>query len=256
MAWTTPRDWDVLEPLTASLLDEQLRDNLLETAPAKVQAVGDLVVGTGPNEIGRLASVGPGALVAHASGATPAWLTGTAERFLRINAAGNGVEWVSSPSGSELVSDGLTTGTSITFSSLSGRERYRLWVAIQGGAAGGAVRTMTVNGLSSGYRRVTQYDGGAATGATSQASWAILQTGSGAGVNETFECVTVELQLVEDHIVMNAVGNSSSTAPGYSTTHAGGSVPATSITSIVATWSYSAFATDPKARYALYRMGT
>lgn len=256
MAWTTPRDWDVLEPLTASLLDEQLRDNLLETAPAKVLAPGDLVVGSGVNEIERLASLGPGALVTHASGGAPEWLTGTAERFLRINAAGNGVEWVPSPSGSELVADGLTTGTSISFSSLSGRERYRLWLSVQGGAAGGGLRTLTVNGLSSGYRRVTQVDGRAATGASSQASWAILQGAPGAGVNETFEAVTVELQLVEDHVLMNAVGNSISTAPGYSTTHAGGTVPASSITSIVAAWSYSAFATDPKARYALYRMAT
>lgn len=113
MAWTTPRDWDVLEPLTASLPDEQLRDNLLETAPAKVQAAGDLVVGSGMSEVERLASLGPGALVTHASGGTPEWLTGTAERFLRINVAGNAVEWVPSPSGSELVADGLTTGTSI-----------------------------------------------------------------------------------------------------------------------------------------------
>lgn len=39
--------------LTASNLNTHVRDNLLETAPAKVTTAGDVVVATGPNAIAR-----------------------------------------------------------------------------------------------------------------------------------------------------------------------------------------------------------
>lgn len=51
MAWTTPRTWTTGELVTAALLNTHLRDNLNETAPAKVTALGQLVYGQGANAI-------------------------------------------------------------------------------------------------------------------------------------------------------------------------------------------------------------
>lgn len=55
MAWTSPRTWVALETVTASQLNTHLRDNLLETAPAKVTTQGDMIYATGANAITRLA---------------------------------------------------------------------------------------------------------------------------------------------------------------------------------------------------------
>ena len=49
MAWTAPRTYVTTEIISASILNTDLRDNLLETAPAKA-GVG-LVVGTAANTI-------------------------------------------------------------------------------------------------------------------------------------------------------------------------------------------------------------
>lgn len=54
MAWTNPKTW-IAAVLTAAEMNTYVRDNSLETAPAKVTAAGDLVYGTGPNAITRLA---------------------------------------------------------------------------------------------------------------------------------------------------------------------------------------------------------
>lgn len=72
MAWSSPRTWVALEVLTAALLNTHLRDNLLETAPAKVTTAGDLVYATGASALSRLAigTVGQ-QLVGGAS--APAW---------------------------------------------------------------------------------------------------------------------------------------------------------------------------------------
>lgn len=51
MAWTAPRTWSTSEVVTADLLNEQLRDNLWETMPAKAVRSGGYFVTTGVNEI-------------------------------------------------------------------------------------------------------------------------------------------------------------------------------------------------------------
>lgn len=58
MSWTAPRTFVTGELETASIFNTHLRDNLLETAPAKVTTKGDSVWGTGANAIVRL-GVGP-----------------------------------------------------------------------------------------------------------------------------------------------------------------------------------------------------
>jgi hypothetical protein len=50
MAWTAPATW-TNSVLTAAQLNAQLRDNMLETAPAKATTAGSLFVGTGLNGI-------------------------------------------------------------------------------------------------------------------------------------------------------------------------------------------------------------
>lgn len=51
MAWTAPRTWVAAEILTADMLNEQLRDNLLETMPAKAKTPGAFFVTTEENVI-------------------------------------------------------------------------------------------------------------------------------------------------------------------------------------------------------------
>ena len=51
MAWTAPMTFTDGVPLTAAQLNTHLRDNLLETAPAKASTPGSLFVTTGPNQI-------------------------------------------------------------------------------------------------------------------------------------------------------------------------------------------------------------
>ncbi len=79
MAWTSPRTWIAGETVTASLLNTHLRDNLLETAPAKVTAAGDIVYATGANALARLAKGSAHSLLRMNSGATaPLWAATTA----------------------------------------------------------------------------------------------------------------------------------------------------------------------------------
>ena len=54
MVWTTERTWIAGEIVTAALLNIHIRDNLNETAPAKVTTKGDIVVGSAANSISRL----------------------------------------------------------------------------------------------------------------------------------------------------------------------------------------------------------
>lgn len=54
MTWTAPRTWVTTELITSSQMNTHVRDNLLETAPAKVTTKGDSVWATGANAIVRL----------------------------------------------------------------------------------------------------------------------------------------------------------------------------------------------------------
>lgn len=74
MAWTAPRTWVTGETVTAALLNTHVRDNLLETAPAKVTTAGDTVYATGANAIARL-GIGTRryALRVNAGATAPAW---------------------------------------------------------------------------------------------------------------------------------------------------------------------------------------
>ncbi len=51
MAWSAPATWVAGQVPTAAMLNAQVRDNLLETMPAKATANGSIFVGTGLNSI-------------------------------------------------------------------------------------------------------------------------------------------------------------------------------------------------------------
>ena len=55
MAWSTPKTWASGYVVLASDLNTYLRDQQLETAPAKVSAQGDIVYASGANALARLA---------------------------------------------------------------------------------------------------------------------------------------------------------------------------------------------------------
>ena len=77
MAWTAPRTWVVGEVLTAALLNTHLRDNLLETAPAKVTTAEDILVATAGNALKRLGKGSDAEVLTLTAGAV-GWAAGAA----------------------------------------------------------------------------------------------------------------------------------------------------------------------------------
>ena len=51
MAWVNPRTWTNGEVVGKTEMDQHVRDNLNETAPAKATTVGELIVVTAANQI-------------------------------------------------------------------------------------------------------------------------------------------------------------------------------------------------------------
>lgn len=74
MSWTSPKTWVTGSVVTASELNTHLRDNLLETASAKVTTAGDLAYATGANALGRL-GIGSAGQHLTVSGSAPSWST-------------------------------------------------------------------------------------------------------------------------------------------------------------------------------------
>ena len=92
MAWTAPRTWTTGELVTAALLNAHVRDNLLETYPAKVTTAGDIAYATAANAIARLP-------------------IGSNTRGLRANSAGTAPEY---SSGNTVQVVNTQTGTAST----------------------------------------------------------------------------------------------------------------------------------------------
>jgi hypothetical protein len=63
MAWVAPRTWVTGEIVTAAYLNSNVRDNTLETAPAKAAAAGDIFVATGANAIKKVTVGSAGSIV-------------------------------------------------------------------------------------------------------------------------------------------------------------------------------------------------
>lgn len=73
MAWTAPRTWVTGEVITSAIMNQHIRDNFLETAPAKAQAAGDIFYATGPNAITRLPIAAEDGYVLTTSSGNLAW---------------------------------------------------------------------------------------------------------------------------------------------------------------------------------------
>ena len=58
MAWTAPATATVGQILTANFMNAQLRDNMLQTAPALITADGEMVIGTAANALKALDVMG------------------------------------------------------------------------------------------------------------------------------------------------------------------------------------------------------
>jgi hypothetical protein len=54
MTWTLPRTWTALEVPNATVMNSAVRDNMLELAPAKILAAGDMVAATGDKQLARI----------------------------------------------------------------------------------------------------------------------------------------------------------------------------------------------------------
>ena len=72
MSWGTPATAVVGDPITAAFWNTNGRDNLLETAPAKVTTAGDIVYATGASALARLGIGGVGRVLGGGASA-PAW---------------------------------------------------------------------------------------------------------------------------------------------------------------------------------------
>lgn len=130
MAWGSGPPTVVVGDVIAAATGNLYRDLFLETAPAKVTAAGDLVVGTGANAVGRLAAVPVGAVLKSGGvGAAPAWgvpsvpelSAGGAGQLVRTNPSTLVSEWFTPPacrvyhSASQAIAP--ATGTVLAFNS-------------------------------------------------------------------------------------------------------------------------------------------
>jgi hypothetical protein len=131
MAWTAPRTYVTGEIVTAAILNADLRDNLLQTAPALVTTDGDIVVATAANTLKRLAAmVGDvfshevgclevnisaittlGMVVGTASGTMAILAGGAANQHLRVNSGATALEWASPPAADKAYCRITATGT-------------------------------------------------------------------------------------------------------------------------------------------------
>ncbi len=71
MSWTAPRTWVTAETVTAAIMNTHVRDNLLETVPAKAVAAGDIFYATAANTIAKLAKGTDDQVLR--GGTVPAW---------------------------------------------------------------------------------------------------------------------------------------------------------------------------------------
>ncbi len=81
MSWTSPRTWTTSEVVTAAIMNQHLRDNLLQTAPAILTVAGDMPYASAANTLSRLAIGATNALLSIAAG-IPAWVTGLAASII------------------------------------------------------------------------------------------------------------------------------------------------------------------------------
>lgn len=134
MAWTTPRTWTTGEIVTAAYMNTHVRDNLLETAPAKVTTLGDLIIGSGAGAIKRLGR-------------------GSAHAVLGVNSSGTDLAW-STPHLNDYsnhipyaITGGTSTAYTVTLSPAPSSMAEGFGISIKIHTTCGTSPTLNVNGL-------------------------------------------------------------------------------------------------------------
>ncbi len=84
MSWTAPRTWVTAETVTAAIMNTHVRDNLLETAPAKAAAAGDIFYATAANTVGVLTQPGDTHFMLRGGASAPSWTA--ISGFIQISA--------------------------------------------------------------------------------------------------------------------------------------------------------------------------
>lgn len=134
MAWTAPKTMGN-EPTLYTDWNTHVRDNLLETAPAKVTTAGDIVYATGANALARLGIGTANQVLRVNSGATaPEWGPGgllVYDYITQIATAAAGAEnnlWsYSVPGGTLGTTGGLHLDAVFSIAGSAGSETYRLY---------------------------------------------------------------------------------------------------------------------------------
>lgn len=107
MAWTTPGTAVTGAVLTASFWNTHVRNNMRETAPAKVTTEGDILVATGANELKRLPALTSADILKLAYGGLGIDLSGvTAGQIIQGAAGGGAFELVAAAKGIEIIGSG------------------------------------------------------------------------------------------------------------------------------------------------------
>lgn len=134
MAWTTPRTWTTGEIVTAANMNTHVRDNLLETAPAKITTLGDLLIGSGASAAKRLGR-------------------GSAYAVLGVNSGGTDLEW-STPHLNNYanhipyaITGGTSTAYTVTLSPAPASMAEGFGISIKMHLTCGATPTLNVNSL-------------------------------------------------------------------------------------------------------------
>jgi hypothetical protein len=92
MAWTAPRTWTTAEVVTAAIMNVHVRDNLLQTAPAKMTTTGDIIYASAANTPTRLPAGSTAQFLRGAAGAAPTWSNALQGQLRVDDASGIGLE--------------------------------------------------------------------------------------------------------------------------------------------------------------------
>ena len=173
MAYVTPSSRTTGDLITASVWNQDVVDNVRANPAELAQAAGDLFVGDGSKVVRR-----------EPLGAT--------FEYLRVNGAGDDLEWAPAPGGWQVVASGAWTGTALTISSLSGFRRYWALVHYYHVTGGGGSLSMSpawnINSLSANFHTVfedKQFGAATTTDGNTASATTIAALGGGGTVDTT-----------------------------------------------------------------------
>lgn len=149
MAWSAPITWTVNQTVTSTQLNAQIRDNMLETAPAKATASGRFFATTGVNTIAERQILSADVLTQETSTSTSYTDIATVGPSVTITTGANALVFVSaqlenSGSNSTWASYGVTGATTSAITDT------RAAFMQAGASSGGRVGVTTLQALTAG----------------------------------------------------------------------------------------------------------